>query len=119
MLRKLSSIFLTALLLCVPLPAQAAHSASLTIVDTVNGTGTTYNFYRAAGTCPVNGLGTLTWVKLTTTPISGLTYTDNSITVGAWCFYATAIVNGVESAPSNTAGGTAKPNTITFSVVIQ
>ena len=81
-------------------------------------TSSSYNVYRANATCPTSGLGTLTWTKLTTTPIAALTYTDNSIGVGNWCYYVTQLQQGAESVPSNTAGGQARPNTVTIQIVV-
>lgn len=118
-----SKILLGLLILLFAAGAQAqatAHSATLTITPASDAVAATvYNVYRAAGACPVTGTGSLTFTKLTPTPISVLIYTDTTITAGAWCYYVTASLNGVESSPSVTAGGTAKPGVVTFSIVIQ
>lgn len=124
---KLSNILLilaiiyAALSLTGPMAsAQTAHSAAVSWSapsDAIS--SSTYNVYRAPGACPASGLGTLTFVKLNATPITGLSYTDTTITVGSWCFYGTQVQNGVESAPSNTAGGNVSPNAPTITVVLK
>lgn len=81
-------------------------------------TGTVYNVYRANAVCPVSGVGTLTFTQINTTPVTALTYTDNTIGIGNWCYYVTQVTSSVESAPGNTGGGVAKPKTVTFTVVI-
>ncbi len=73
-------------------------------------TTTTYNIYRTGAACPAGGgVGTLSFVKLNTAPITALTYIDTTIGVGAWCYYVTAVTSGFESFPSTTSGGTALP----------
>lgn len=115
-----SKILLGMLVLFFAAGVQAqAHSTTLTIIDPTASAARSYNIYRAAGACPVTGLGPLTFSKLTLTPISVLTYTDTTITVGTWCYYVTAVENSVESNPSVAAGGTAKPGVVSFSIVIQ
>jgi len=115
-----SKILLGLLILFFASGAQAqAHSTTLTITDPVASAARSYNVYRASGACPVTGLGSLVFTKLTLTPISVLTYTDSTITVGTWCYYVTAVESSIESNPSVTAGGTAKPGVVTFSIVIQ
>lgn len=80
--------------------------------------GTTYDMFRVNAVCPTSGLGGLTFTKVNTTPITALTFTDASITVGNWCYYAQQNQNGATSAPSNTTGGQARPNTVTIQIVI-
>jgi chitinase len=75
----------------------------------------TYNVYRGPGTC----LTTTTFTKLTASPISTLTYTDTNVTIGSWyCYASTAVLNGVESAPSANEGGTATPIPVSASTTI-
>ena len=106
-------IVLLALLCAFPAQAQS-HQAALTWTAPSDAVaGSTYNVYRASGSCPVTAPGTLTWTKLTATSISVLTYTDTTITVGAWCYYVTQVQVGIESNPSTPAGGTARPNAVT------
>jgi hypothetical protein len=78
--------------------AQSTHSATLTWVDKLNPTGTTYNVYRAPGLCS----GTPTFSKITTA-VTVTTYQDTTVTPGGYCYEVTAVFNGVESTPSNTA----------------
>lgn len=74
------------------------HSVTLTWVDTSNPTGTTYNIYRSTGLCS----GTPTFSKLASA-VTVKTYQDTTVTPGNYCYEVTASLNGVESAPSNTA----------------
>ena len=100
--------------------AQTAHSATLTWSAPSDATtGSTYNIYRATGACPTSGLGTLTFAKVNAAPITALTYVDSGLTVGTYCYYATQVQSSTESLPSNTAGGPARPGTITVQIVIQ
>lgn len=95
-----------------------AHSAVLTWTAPSDATSSsTYNVYRATGTCPASGIAGLTFSKIANT--AALTYTDNTVVVGTtYCFYATQLVGTVESVPSNTAGGTVLPNTVTIQIVL-
>jgi hypothetical protein len=117
--RVILGLFCLALAGAIPANAQG-HTANLNWTapsDTV--AGSTYNVYRSAGVCPATAPGTLTWTKLTATPVASLSFTDSTITVGAWCYYVTQVQAGIESVPSVPAGGTAQPKTVTFTVVIQ
>lgn len=93
--------------------AQAAHSVTLTWTDPVGGypPGTTYNVYRAVGTC--NGVPN--YVK----PPIGLglttkTYVDTTVSIGSYCYVITAVVGGLESAASLSAGATVQTGTVTI-----
>ena len=77
-----------------------------------------YNVYRTNAVCPVSGLGTLAFTKLNGSAVFALTYTDPTISVGNWCYYITQVQASIESGPSNTAGGQARPNTVTIQIVI-
>lgn len=81
--------------------AQSTHTVTASWTDGKNPTGVTYTVYRATGLCS----GTPTFAKLAT-GVSVLTYVDSTVTPGNYCYEVTATVNGVESAPSNTALGT-------------
>ena len=75
-----------------------SHSATLSWVDGVNPSGTTYNVYRAGGTC----VGTPTFTKITTTPLTVLTYVDTNVTSNTnYCYTVKATLNGIESSNSN------------------
>jgi len=67
----------------------------------------TVTVYRAVGSCPSSGIGTLTYTPLTTTAPAGGPYTDPTVTAGmTYCYYVTATINGATSQPSNTANAT-------------
>ena len=54
-----------------------------------------YNVYRA-GSCPGQ------FTKLNSAPLSGTSYLDTNVAVGAvYCYQVTAVLNGIESIPSN------------------
>lgn len=75
------------------------HTATLSWVDTQNPTtATTYTVYRATGLCS----GTPAFSKLASS-VTGTTYADATVIAGNYCYQVTAVVNGVESAPSNQA----------------
>ena len=92
-----------------------AHQAVLSWAAPDDATATaSYNIYRAAGLCPQTA-----FTKLNTTPITGTTFTDSSVQVGkSYCWYGTHVESGLESVPSNTAGGTVTPHTITIQLVV-
>lgn len=92
----------------VTIPAAAAgqtpstHSVKLTWTDSTNPAGTTYNVYKATGSCPASGLPTGA-AKLASA-LTALTFTDAGITTsGTFCYYATAVGPGGESSASNLA----------------
>ena len=120
MKRKIVILFLALLPFIVTgltVSAQATgHSAVLTWsppTDVIP--GETYNVYRTANACPAT---TATFAKINSSPVTTPTYTDSTITAGSWCYQITAVQNGVESAPSVSSGGNAKPNTVTITTVI-
>lgn len=82
-----------------------SHFVQVAWTDPNNPTGTTYNVYRANGACS----STSTFTIVNTAPITGLTFQDNSVTVGTFCYQVTAVVNSLESGPSPTAGVPVRP----------
>lgn len=100
---------------------QSTHSVKLTWADGVNASGTTYNAYKASGTCPASGTPPGA-TKVNTTAITGLTFTESGIAVsGTFCYYVTAVGPGGESAGSNTAAAVipappAPPTNLTIQV---
>lgn len=74
--------------------AQAAHQVVLAWTASVDGGVVTV--YRAPGACSTSS----TFTSITT-GVATNTYTDSTVTVGAFCYQVTTVVNGVESLPSN------------------
>lgn len=84
--------------------AQAPGSSFVSLSWTASTTvGSTVNVYRCAGA------SCTTFTKLTTGIVAAGPYSDTSVTAGAYSYYVTAVVNGVESAPSNTATVSVSP----------
>lgn len=113
---KLSAIALL-LVLAVPALGQSApKKVVITWNDTLNPTGTTYNIYRAAAACSTNP----TLAKINTAPVTVMTYTD-SPGPGTYCYAATAVGPGGESALSNQSPATilSLPNAIVITVTVQ
>jgi len=81
------------------LMAQTQHSVTVSWTDVLNPAGTTYSVYRATGLCS----GTPTFSKIASA-LTVKTYLDSTVIPGNYCYAATASVNGMESAQSNTAG---------------
>jgi hypothetical protein len=88
--------------------ASAQHSVTLNWIASADSTTTTpgtVSVFRATGTCPASGIGTLTYTTLTSTAPAGGPYTDTAVTVGsAYCYYITATIGSATSGPSNTVG---------------
>ena len=80
------------------------HSVVVNWVDALNPSGTTYNVYRASGTCASGG--TFTEVG---NGVSALTYTDANVPLGNLCYYVTAVNSGLEGLPSNKADAAVRP----------
>lgn len=88
------------LLFALMLPAfLAAQSTTVKLSwqDTRNPAGTTYSIYRAPGLCS----GSPVFAKVAT-GVTAKTYDDANVAVGNYCYAATASLNGLESAQSNT-----------------
>lgn len=110
-MRTLIALLAFALAAC----AQNQHAVTLTWEDGQNPAGTTYNAYRASGACsPAATFG----APLNATPISGLTYTDATVTTGRYCYIVRAVANGIESADSNQAEALVKPFSVTITVTV-
>jgi fibronectin type 3 domain-containing protein len=80
--------------------AQGGHYVTLNWQDSVNPSGTTYNVYRASGSCSDSPS-----FSQIATGIAALTYSDTNVTVGSeYCYEVTAVdSSGDESADSNVA----------------
>lgn len=96
--------------LLTPARAQTGtRRVTLAWEDTANPAGTVYNAYRLPAACGTPEGGATTWVKLNATPVNVKTYQDNAVGIGTYCYRVTAVLNGLESEPSNTAGATVGP----------
>jgi fibronectin type 3 domain-containing protein len=105
-LKSITLLFFAHLIL-LGTPARAqAHAVSLTWTASTDG-GVSYNIYRFSGACPSSG--TSGFSKITGTPVSGTAYTDSTVAAGTYCYYATSVLNGAESAPSNLASAVILP----------
>jgi len=89
---------------------QQTHSATPTWTDTANPSGTTYNAWRASGTCPSPGPTTTPpsgFTQLNAAAITAMTYTDTTVAAGAtYCYVLTAVTSAGQSVPSGTGQGT-------------
>ncbi len=83
-----------------------SHSVSLQW-NPSSDSGVGYNLYRMEGACPSSG--TAGFSKITASPVTGTAYTDSAVGPGAYCYYATAVLNGAESVPSNFASAVILP----------
>lgn len=83
---------------------QTTHAVTLTWEDTLNPAGTVYAIYRGDGRCTQSPA----MVKIAQ-DISVRTYTQNGVAVGNYCYHATAILNAIESLPSNAALAEVRP----------
>lgn len=91
-------------------PASAqTRRVTLTWADTANPTQTLYNAYRLPAACGTTPSGATQWVKLNPSPLNAKTYEDNTVSIGTFCYRVTAVLNNIESEPSNTAGATVGP----------
>lgn len=101
-----------------PSAAQAVgtHNVALSWVAGGDGTAATiYHIYRATAACTtgvaVSTIPSLSFVRLdgVSSAISSTNYTDATVGVGAFCYYVTAQLNGVESPASLVAGAVVRP----------
>ncbi len=87
-------------------PAHAQYIVRLTWTassDAAANPSLTYDVYRAAS-CPGH------FVKINSAPVTGTSYVDSSVGTGvAYCYQVTAVLAGVESAPSNQAVAAVPP----------
>jgi fibronectin type 3 domain-containing protein len=95
---KRIALLLALLVVLAAVPARAQNSVRVSWTASSDAGGNPsliYNVYRA-GSCPGQ------FTKLNSTPLSGTSYLDTSAAVGAvYCYQVTAVLNGVESVPSN------------------
>jgi hypothetical protein len=89
----------------------APHSVALSWTASTSLTGTIpagsgYNVYNAVGACPASG-ALVNPTKLTASPVTTVTYTDNTPVGGTtYCYLVTAILNGNENPVAVVAGNT-------------
>ena len=86
------------LLLAVSMGAQSGHQVTLTWQDNLNPAGTVYNVYRASGVCSASNkfYGVAGYV-------STKSFVDTTVVPDTYCYEVTAIYQGTQSGPSNTA----------------
>jgi hypothetical protein len=85
--------------------ASSGHSVALKWTASTDA-GVAYSIYRLAGTCP--STSTLTGFSKIAIGLTTTSYSD-AVTAGAFCYTATATLNGAESIPSNSASVTVAP----------
>jgi hypothetical protein len=115
-IRRCLTLFVVLLAAVTTATAQTTHSATLTWIassDAAANPSLTYNVYKLlpSGACPaisptgVAGALILGFQKINTTPITALTFIDSGtpppLALGLQCYFATALLNGAESVPSN------------------
>jgi hypothetical protein len=91
-------------------PPSTTHYVKVTTKAPSDANATTnYKFYVDLKACPADGSApsTATLANSAVT-ITGLVYYDIE-PVGPYCYYVTAVTNGVESAPSNTSTAVIRP----------
>jgi hypothetical protein len=99
-------VFLLILILFCNVVHAQAHSATLTWTASTD-SGVNYNIYRISGVCP--STATSGFAKITAAPLTATTFTDSTVVPGTYCYYATAVLNGTESLPSNLASAVILP----------
>lgn len=101
-MKRFLSILVFSVFFLVP-TSFAQHSVTLTWVasaDAAANPSLTYNIFRSVSTCAA----ATTFAQINTAAITTTTFTDTSVSVGnTYCYEATAVLNGVQSADSNTA----------------
>ena len=95
---KRIALLLTLVIALGAVPARAQNSVRVSWIassDAGANPSLVYNVYRA-GSCPGQ------FTKLNSVPLSGTSYLDLNVAVGVvYCYQVTAVLNGVESIPSN------------------
>jgi hypothetical protein len=80
-----------------PHAAAQTHAGVLTWQDNLNPAGTTYNILREQPPCYPNAFVTIA------TGVAALTFTDTTVSTGAYCWEVKAVLNNVLSPASNVA----------------
>lgn len=81
---------------------QSAYLAWTPSSDAAANPSLTYNVYRASSCAG-------TFAMINTAPVTTTSYLDNQPPSGSYCYRVTAVLNGLESNPSNTAVATILP----------
>jgi hypothetical protein len=89
--------------------ALGQHSVGLSWTASTDAAGNptlTYALYRQAHAtpCPAAGTGYSVVTSLITS--TATSYTDTTVSAGAYCYYLEAVLNGASSVPSNTVAAT-------------
>ena len=98
MTKLVAALALAAFALAAPARART-HNVSLAwtaSTDAAANPSLTYNVYRSPGCSGA-------FTKLNASPVTALTYTDTGLLAGTYCYQATSVLAGTESAPSNQA----------------
>ena len=120
-------IALALLMSPVGLLAQAKpHSVTIGITASPDApatlpAGSGYNIYVQSGACPATAPVTLPatgFSLVNTTPTTALTFTDSGMGPGDRCYFATFVLSGAESNPSNDVQATIKPASPSVVVVV-
>lgn len=74
----------------------------------VGAPGSGYNTYRFQGACPAV-VDPTQFTKLNPTPFTGVTYEDDTVIPGTYCYFLTFTDGTQESVPSMTVQGTVLP----------
>jgi hypothetical protein len=82
--------------------SQSAYLRWAPSSDAASNPSLTYNVYRGSSCA-----GTFT--KLNASPVAATIYLDNQPPPGSYCYRVTAVLNGIESTPSNNATATILP----------
>ncbi len=105
---KRIALVLTLVFALDAVPAHAQNSVRVSWTpssDAVGNPSLTYNVYRA-DSCPGK------FTELNSAPLSGTSYLDTNVAIGAtYCYQVTALLDGVESIPSNQATAAVPPPT--------
>lgn len=90
-------------------PAFNVHYVKVTYKAPPDANGTTaYKIFADTKACPADGSAPTTAILATSTPTTSLVWYDLE-PVGPYCYYVTAVTNGLESGPSNTSTAVIRP----------
>lgn len=110
------TLILTLLFCAVSMAQTTTRAAVISISDANNPPETAYNIYRALGSCAVATPDA--FVKIASGVVNKI-YRDATVGVGNYCYKATAVLNGIEGEPSNTAAAVVGPMKFTITVSVE